>query len=82
MIRFLRQYAEILTGVCVLASVLIGGSLLYVKIQAEKAGQAQLDALVSPAPVKVPAPASAPAAPAEAAAPAAVSTPSVEPVQP
>jgi hypothetical protein len=84
MIRFLRQYAEILTGVCVLAAVLMGGSLLYVKIQADKAGQAQLDALVVPAPAKTAAPAAAlqpeAAAPAPAAAP--VSTPSVEPVQP
>jgi len=52
MIRFLRQNAEILTAVCVLASLLIGGSLLYVKIQSDEAGQAELDALVVSEPAK------------------------------
>lgn len=48
MIRFLRQNAEICTSICVVLALLIGGSFLYQSQQAQKAGQAELDAIMTP----------------------------------
>lgn len=88
MIRFLRQNAEIITTICVVLSVLIGGTFLYMSRQAQQAGQAELDAILSEAPkaagavrpavtapVVTPTPASAPAVSARASASAVAETP-------
>lgn len=88
MIRFLRQNAEIITTICVALSLLIGGTFLYMSHQAQQAGQAELDAILSEAPKSTgavrpavpaapvtPTPASAPVVSARASASAVAETP-------
>jgi hypothetical protein len=52
MIRFLRQNAEIITSICVVLSLLIGGTFLYMSQQAQQAGQDELDAIINTEPQK------------------------------
>jgi hypothetical protein len=75
MIRFLRQNAEIITSICVVLSLLIGGSFLYMSQQAQEAGQAELDAITAASPAPATTPASAPASTAAVSASAVAETP-------
>lgn len=75
MIRFLRQNAEIITTICVVLSLLIGGTFLYLSSKAQAAGQAELDAVRASEPVKTPAPAKPAATSASAPVAAEPTTP-------
>lgn len=64
MMRFLRENAELITSICVVLSLLLGGALLYLKNRAETPPDIPVTAVTVPAPAPTPAPAVEPAAPA------------------
>lgn len=63
MMRFLRENAELITSICVVLSLLLGGALLYLKNRADTPPEIPVTAVTVPAPAPAPAPVAEPAAP-------------------